>query len=151
MIAPRPGSALPDPALRPEFYAGVAFKRLIAWVIDTAAILLLTLIVLPFTAFLALFALPALYVALNLAYRTVGMARWSATPGMWLMAVEFRRHDGDRLDPVTAFLHSLGYTLSVALVVPQIASVALMLITPHGQGLSDHVLGTVAMNRPHRG
>ena len=151
MIETRPLTALPDPELRPEFYAAVPLKRLVAWLIDTVAILLLTLIVLPFTAFVAAFFLPALYVMMNLAYRTVGMARWSATPGMWLMAVEFRRADGSRLDPGTAFLHSLGYTVSMALVVPQVASVVLMLVSRHGQGLSDHVLGTVALNRPHAG
>jgi len=139
---------LPDPNLRPEFYADVALKRLGAWVVDTVLIVLLTVLTVPFTGFLALLALPLVYLALNLGYRTATLARWSATPGMLLLAIEFRGADGHRLDSTTAFLHSLGFTLSTMFVLPQIGSVVLMLITPRGQGLSDHILGTVALNRP---
>jgi uncharacterized RDD family membrane protein YckC len=69
---------------------------------------------------------------------------------MRLAAIEFRRFDGGPLDPLTAFLHTLGYTVSWAMVLPQLASIACMLVTPRGQGLSDLVLGTVAINRPGR-
>ncbi len=141
---------LPDPFRQAEFYSGVAAKRLVAWVLDTVLIFLLTVLIVPFTGFLALLALPTVYVAINLGYRTVALARWSATPGMLMLAIEFRGPDGHRLDTPTAFLHSLGYTLSTAFVLPQIASVVLMLVTARGQGLSDHVLGTVALNRPAR-
>lgn len=143
-----PDTALPDPELLPEFYRYVPFKRLVAWVIDTLLILLLTLVVVPFTAFTAVFFLPLLYVALNLGYRTVGLARWSATPGMWVMAIELRHLSGHRLDPGNAFLHSLGYTVSVLIPFLQVVSICLMLVTPRGQGLTDHILKTAALNRP---
>ena len=141
---------LPDPQLLPEFYAHVAFKRLMAWVVDTLLILILTLLVLVATALLTVFILPVLYVALNVAYRTVALTRWSATPGMALMAIELRDARGRRLDGITALLHTLGYTGSVLTVLPQIASVALMLTTPRGQGLTDLLLGTAMINRPAR-
>ena len=35
-------SALPDPELDAQFYAGVPFKRLLAWVFDVIAIILLS-------------------------------------------------------------------------------------------------------------
>ena len=142
---------LPDPDLLPEFYALVPLKRLMAWVVDGVLIFLLTGLVLVFTALLTVWILPLLYVAVNVAYRTVTLARWSATPGMALMAVELRDARGARLDPVLALLHTLVYMAASALVLPQIASVALMLITPRKQGLGDLLLGTAMLNRPSAG
>ena len=140
--------ALPDPELLPEFYAFVPAKRLAAWAVDAVLILILTLVVLLLTALLTIWILPLLYAGVNIAYRTVSLARWSATPGMVLMALQLRDARGARLDPMTAFLHTLGYTACTITVLPQIASVALMLITPRKQGLSDLILGTAALNRP---
>lgn len=138
----------PDPEFQPEFYADVPLKRLIAWVVDSIVLLLLTAAVVVFTLFTALFALPVVFVTLNIAYRTVTIARAGATPGMWLAAIELRDARGERPDALIAFLHTLGFVVASALVVPQIVSVALMLLTPRGQGLSDLVLGTVVINRP---
>jgi len=139
---------LPPPDLRPEFYEYVALKRLGAWVIDTFAILLLTLVVLVFTAFLGALIFPLLYLAVNVAYRTVALTRWSATPGMMLMAIEFRDQTGHRLSSPLALQHTLIYTVCVLFVPLQILSVALMLVTERGQSLVDHILRTVALNRP---
>ena len=143
--------ALPDPELLPEFYAWVPLKRLVAWAVDAVLILVLTAVVLVLTALLTIWILPLLYAALNVAYRTVSIARWSATPGMALMAVELRDSRGARLDPFTALLHTLVYTAATIMVLPQVASVALMLITPRRQGLGDLLLGTAALNRPGAG
>ena len=55
---------------------------------------------------------------------------------------------GERFDFATAFLHTLGYTLSIGTLLVQIVSVFLMFTSSRGQGLTDHVLGTVAINRP---
>jgi len=84
---------------------------------------------------------------LSFLYRWIALSRHSATPGMRLMGVEFRDRFGDRLDVATAFAHVLGYALSVAFVVPQLLSIALMALSRRGQGLSDLVLGTVLVNR----
>lgn len=139
---------LPDPELLPEFYAWVPAKRLVAWLVDTLLILAITLVVLVFTAFLTAFVLPVLYVGINIAYRTVALTRWSATPGMLLMAIELRDRRGNRVARDTALLHTLAYTVSVLTILPQIASVAMMLTSPRGQGLGDTLLGTVMLNRP---
>ena len=66
---------------------------------------------------------------------------------MRLMAIELRDHKGAQLDLLTAFLHTLGYTASLALFPAQFVSVILMLTTPRGQGLSDMLLGTAMINR----
>ena len=150
MSAADPYWALPDPELKPEFYSDVPTKRLIAWLVDTVLIVLLCVIIIPFTAFTALFFLPFLYLVVGFFYRMISLANRSATPGMRLMAVEFRMANGARLDPAFAMLHTLGYTVSMAMVLPQIVSVALMILSPRGQGLTDLVLGTVAMNRAAR-
>lgn len=139
---------LPDPERQPEFYADVPIKRLIAWVIDTAIILVMCLIVAIFTLGLGFFIFPALYVTLGFAYRTVTIAGRSATWGMRVLAIEFRRADGRVFDLPTAALHTLGYSVSIAVFPAQIASIVMMLSTARAQGLTDHVLGTVAINRP---
>ncbi len=138
---------LPDPAAKPEFYADVPTKRLIAWIFDTILIGLICALIVPFTAFTALFFLPALYLAVSIVYRTLSLARRSATPGMRLVAIEFRTHDGRRFDAAYALIHTLAYTVSVSMVVPQVVSVVMMLITPRAQGLTDLLMGTAALNR----
>ena len=69
---------------------------------------------------------------------------------MRLMAIEFRDRTGRRFDLATAFLHTLGYTLTIATLLLQVLSIGLMLTSARRQGLSDLVLGTVAINRPAR-
>ncbi len=143
-------ATLPDPDHQAEFYADVPMKRALAWCVDAILIAILTMIVVPFTFFLGLFFLPVLYLSISFLYRTVGLARNSATPGMRLMAIEFRDRTGAKFDLGTAFLHTLGYTLTISTLLPQLLSIGLMLTTARGQGLSDMVLGTVAINKPAR-
>lgn len=137
----------PDPDTQPQFYDGVPTKRLLAWGVDTLIILVLTLIAIPFTAFVGLFFLPLLYLVLGFAYRVVTLARSSATLGMQLMAIELRTNQDTRFDLPVAFAHTLGYTVSLAMPLLQLISVVLMLSSERRQGLSDMVLGTVALNR----
>ena len=138
---------LPDPDRQPEFYRDVALKRFIAFVIDTVVIFALSLIGVLLTAFTAIFFFPFLVAVIGFAYRAVSIARRSATPGMRLMAIEFRTLEGQRLDTQTAVLHTAGLTLSFMIPILQVVSVVLMLTQARGQGLSDLALGTVALNR----
>jgi uncharacterized RDD family membrane protein YckC len=142
--------ALPDPDHQAEFYADVPMKRGLAWIVDMVLIAILTVVIIPFTAFTALFFLPVLFLMVSFTYRLVSLARKSATPGMRLLSIEFRDRSGRRFDLATAFLHTLGYTLTIATLLPQLLSIGLMLTSARGQGLSDLVLGTVAINRPAR-
>jgi len=80
-------------------------------------------------------------------YRWATLSGGSATWGMRLLSIEIRRADGDRLDGGTAFLHTMGYTISIAFFVVQLVSMVLMATTYRGQGVSDYLLGTVALNR----
>lgn len=139
--------ALPDPDLHPEFYADTVMKRFFAWVVDSVLITLLSLLAIPLTAFVGLFFFAGLFVLVGLVYRIASLARWSATPGMRLMAIELRTRDGARLDLPLAALHTILYMMMAALVVVLAGSIILMLTGARGQGLHDHLLGTAAINR----
>ena len=138
---------LPDPDDCAELYADTLVKRGLAWVVDVILITLLSLLALPLTLFTTLFWFPLLYASVGFAYRVIGLARHSATPGMRLLAVEFRDHDGRRFDLGHAFAHVAGYTVSLTLFPVQLVSIVLMATTPKGQGLTDLVLGSAAINR----
>jgi uncharacterized RDD family membrane protein YckC len=146
--APSFYAALPDPDRQAEFYEGVTARRLTAWLFDLLIIGLLTAVAIPFTLFTALFYIPALYLFVGFIYRTVFIAGRSATPGMRLTGIEFRGSDGRRFDLGSAFLHTLGYTLSWAIAPLQLVSVILMMTNQRGQGLTDLVMGSVAIRRP---
>lgn len=141
-------TGLPDPTHQAGFYASVPAKRLLAWVADTLLILFLCLLALPFTAFVALFFFPAFYLVVGFVYRSLTLTGQSATWGMRLMAIEFRDHHGQRFGFGTALAHTLGYSMSMAFVLPQVISAVLMVASPRGQGLTDLVLGSAAINRP---
>ena len=66
---------------------------------------------------------------------------------MRLFAIELRTAQAAPLDLGGTLAHTLGYTISWAAPILQLISVVLMGTTERGQGLSDHVLGTVMINR----
>ena len=137
----------PDPDSQPDFYSGIPTKRLLAWVVDAILILVASLVVLPFTAFTALFYFPLLLLIIGFAYRFITLSKGSATLGMRLMGMELRTSQDQKFDTATAFTHTLGYTLSVGMMPLQLISVVLMGTTARNQGLSDLVLGTTPLNR----
>ncbi|MEL7125209.1 MAG: RDD family protein [Pseudomonadota bacterium] len=138
---------LADPVTQPQFYRDVAGKRLLAWVVDTILVFLICLLILPFTAFVAAFFFLGLMAVVGFVYRLISLTGGSATLGMRLFAIEFRRADGTRFDLGTAFLHTVGYTVSWAVAPLQLISIVLMATSARGQGLTDMVLGTAALNR----
>lgn len=138
---------LPDPESQPHFYDSVAAKRLIAWVIDSVVTFALCLGAVLATAFVGLFIWPILFLVLGFAYRVVTIAGGSATWGMRFAGIELRDESGARLDLGQAVAHTAGYTISCAVPILQVISVVMMLTGARGQGLTDTVLGTVALNR----
>lgn len=150
MMTDRALWGLPDPDTQAEFYADVPMKRAIAWVIDTLLVGALVVLISLLTAFVGFFFFGFLMLMVGFVYRTVTLANSSATPGMRLVAIEIRNARGEKLDLTTAALHTLGYQMSMAVIVVQVASIVLMLTGPRAQGLSDLVLGTAAVNRGAR-
>ncbi|MGZ2257734.1 RDD family protein [Roseobacter sp. A03A-229] len=139
--------ATPDPQAQPDFYKDVPLKRLMAWAVDAILTIIACLVILPFTFFTAIFFFPLLFLVVGFVYRMVTLANGSATWGMRLFAIELRKPDGERLDASTAFAHTLGYSVSCAAAPLQLISIVMMATTERGQGLTDHVLGTVMVNR----
>ncbi|MDW3221666.1 MAG: RDD family protein [Paracoccaceae bacterium] len=140
-------TATPDPYAQPAFYKDVPLKRLMAWGVDAVLTFLACLAILPFTAFTGIFFFPLLFLVVGFIYRMITLANGSATWGMRLFAIELRQSTGARLDAGSAFAHTLGYTISWAMFPLQLISMVLMATTERGQGLSDHALGTVMVNR----
>ena len=137
---------LPDPTTQAGFYSGVTMKRLLAWVFDFVIIAAICLVIGLATIGLAWFLLPLMFLV-GFVYRWLTIAGGSATWGMRMMAIELRTREGQPLDGGTAFLHTLGYTVSLAVSPLQLISVVLMLFSPRGQGLTDMLLGTAMLNR----
>lgn len=136
-----------DPSTAPALYAGVPAKRLIAWMIDVALVAALCMLLLPFTFFTGIFFFPLLMLIVGFFYRWFTIANRSATWGMRMMAIELRDIAGNRFDSTNAFLHTAGYTVSVVTAPLQLISMIMMVVTQRGQGLTDLVLGTTAVNK----
>ncbi len=137
----------PDPDTQPQFYTGVPTKRLVAWILDMVLIVLICLAMLPFTAFTGILFFPFLMLIVGFLYRVATLTGGSATWGMRLLSLEIRQGDDRPLDGATALLHTLRYSVSLALPVLQLISIVLMLTSARRQGLTDMVLGTVALNK----
>lgn len=139
--------SLPHPDDFPAAYSHVIEKRLLAWVIDLIATLFLVMIALAATGFLAVFIFPLVWSAVAIAYRYVTINRWGGTLGMMIAALRLRSLDGTKPSETTVLWHSVIYALSMIFVIPQIASVALMLNSTYKQGLNDSLMGTTMVNR----
>ncbi|MBI1172220.1 RDD family protein [bacterium] len=129
-----------------RLYADVAPRRAIAWMIDSVVIAMLVGLMIPLTGFLALFFLGGLYLTISFLYRWLTLANGAGTLGMRIMGLTLRDRYGYPVDGLTALLHTLFYTLSVAFVFPQVISVLLMAFTRAHQGTGDIVLGTALVN-----
>ena len=138
--------SLPDPELQPEFYADVPFKRTAAWAVDLVVTLVLSVVALALTLFIAAFFLPILFATVSIAYRTVMLSRYGATLGMMLMALKWRGLDGRVPDALTAFYYSAFHAGLWTIFPAQIASIVMILVTPYRQGLHDTVLGTTMLH-----
>ncbi len=143
-------NGLPDPDYDADFYRDVPSKRLIAWVIDVFVISMITAVATVFGLFLPLLFLPVLFAVISFLYRWTTLASGSATWGMRLVALEMRRTDGSHFDSTTALLHTIGYVVSVVTFPLQLISIGLILMSPRRQSLTDHVLGTAALNKSAR-
>ena len=110
-------------------------------------LVLLLACVVTLTAFVGLLIWPLLMLTIGFVYRVVTLANSSATWGMRFVGIELCSQTGTRLDGGLAMAHTLGYSVSFAIPILQVISVIMMLTSTRGQGLTDAVLGTVALNR----
>ena len=141
-------SGLPDPQIDQQFYTGVPFKRLIAWVIDFIIIMLLASAMVLASFGIGAFAFPLLLFASNIGYRVFTLSRNSATLGMLLAGIEIRNGQGNKLTLEEAAWHTGLYTLVAISFFALIISIVMMLVNERGQGIHDYFVGTTAINRP---
>ena len=141
-------SHLPDPDFDAAFFEGVTAKRLVAWVFDVIVTLILSVLVSIFTFGIGFLLFPLVWLGVSFAYRTLTIAAGSATLGMRITGIELRDRMGLRLDTGHAFMHTLIYSISMATVILQFLSAAMMVTTRYKQGIADIFLGTTAINRP---
>jgi len=127
----------------------VPLKRLIAWGIDTALIVILATLTALATFGIGFFFFPVILFTVNIAYRIFTLSQSSATLGMYLTGIEIRNKDGNKLSVEEAFWHTGVYTAVVIFFITLAISIIMMLTNKRGQGLHDYVLGTTAINRPN--
>lgn len=146
---------LPDPARDPQFYQGVPLRRLVAFVIDTAVIVLLmaSIAVVAGLIGLASFGLGWVLIVPGFAlagflYRFTMLRERSATLGMLAAGIELRGPDGARVDAGLAAVHTLGFYATLYLPVLMVLGIAMMGFNPRRQLLHDLPLGTAMINRP---
>ncbi|MCB1381443.1 MAG: RDD family protein [Notoacmeibacter sp.] len=154
VIAARPAEAREEPALRADdwrLYDGVRSRRIFAFLIDYAIILLLTI---PFALAIALLGILTLglgwmlfaffgpLVALSYDAFTLG-SRDQATTGMKMMGIRLERLDGGRVDPLLAIVHTVlfwagnVFTSGVILLAP--------LVLDRKRTVHDLLLGTAVV------
>ncbi|WP_208351857.1 RDD family protein [Pseudaestuariivita rosea] len=142
-----PYRGLPDPDYQSEFYSDIPTKRFFAWVVDVFIVTLIVTVISLLSLGVGFFFFFLLMFLIGFAYRVITLSGQSATLGMRLVAIELRTSSGSKFDTGMAFLHTIGYYMSMGFALAQFVSIILMLATPRRQGLTDHVLGTVALNR----
>ena len=143
-----PLGGLPDPARQAEFYNQVPALRLIAFFIDTAIILILTLICPILSLFTLSWIMPFLSFAISVGYRMIALQTHSATLGMKWMGIELREGTGHPVTRQTALFHSAVFSAMFIIPFIPVINMVIMLVTPYGQGLHDMPFGTTAIRRP---
>jgi uncharacterized RDD family membrane protein YckC len=132
-------------------YSGVLSRRIFAFIIDYALVLLLCIpaaVVVFFLGILTLglgwFLYPALFVIVALIYfgMTVG-GRSQASPGMRVMGIAVARLDGRRIDFMTAVVHMVLFWILNSVLTPLILLAGLFI--ERSRLVHDLLLGTVVV------
>lgn len=140
-----------DPAIYPERFDGVRSRRIAAFLVDAAILLILMTLAFVVVGLLGVFTLglgwllfPLIWPVVPILYSVFTLSGpHSATPGMRLIGIEIRTVEGEPMTPLLALLHALGFWFSVTLLTPLILLVALL--NARKQLLHDLLLGTVAV------
>ena len=143
-----------DPYAQPEVFADVRRRRMFGFLLDVAAIAILTLAVGVVVFFLGVFTFGIgwliyafLWQAVALTYTALTLGGpYSATPGMRAMGLEMRLWHGEPIYPLLAAVHAAAYWFSVAFLTPLV--LAISLFNDRKRCLHDIVLGTVVINSP---
>ena len=140
--------ALPDPDTDPQFYDGVAARRLGAAFIDFVMVWGMAFLFVLMTLGIGIFMIGVFVLIADFLHRILTLTSRSATIGMRLMRIELRQRDGRQFDGAAAVTHTvLFYVLGLSMVL-QLISMVMMAGTRTGRGLHDLILGTAMINSP---
>lgn len=144
---------LPDPASAPELFEGILTRRVVAFLVDSAIMILVTAVISIigvvagfFTLGLAWVALPIVIPLVLLGYyaATLGSPR-RATVGMQAMDLVLTPTRGAPLDGWKILIHPLAFWLTVWLAWP--ISLLFALLTPRREMVHDLIAGTLMLRR----
>jgi uncharacterized RDD family membrane protein YckC len=142
--------ALPDRYDDWRLFEGVRTRRIFAFLIDYAMVILLIVVSVPlifllgfatFGAAWLLYTILTPLVALTYIGWTVGGPS-QATIGMRMAGIRLERYDGRRIDFVTAVVHAVLFWASAAIFMPLLLA---PLFLEHKRTLHDLALGIVAV------
>jgi len=144
---------LPDPATAPELFENVLTRRVMAFFIDSAIMILLTaaisivgVIAGFFTLGLAWIALPVVIPLVLLGYYAATLGSHSrATIGMQAMDLVLTPTRGAPLDGWKILIHPLVFWITVWLAWP--ISLLFALLTPRREMVHDLIAGTLMLRR----
>ena len=143
-----------DPARQPDLFDGVRSRRILAFLIDVAFILVWMAVASAVIAVLGLLTLslgwllfalvwpfvPILYIAF-----TLGGSR-SATPGMRMAGLQMRTWYGAPMYPLLAIVHGVLFWFFIVALTPFVLVVGLL--NPRKRLLHDYISGTVLIRTP---
>lgn len=133
-----------------RLFEGVRTRRIIAFLIDYAMVILLLVIAVPlifvlgfatFGAAWLLYVVLTPLVALTYVGWTIGGPS-QATIGMRLAGIRLERYDGRKIDFLTAVVHAVLFWASAAIFLPLLLA---PLVLEHKRTLHDMALGTVVV------
>ncbi len=144
---------LPDPATAPELFEGILKRRVLAYILDLALIVALTVLLMivgvifgVLTFGLGMVALPFIIPASVILYYALTLgSRLRATMGMWTFDIVLTPVSGRPLDGWRVLIHPIAFWVTAWFSWP--VSFAIALLTPRREMLHDYITGTLMVRR----
>lgn len=149
-------ASLLDPGVHPEYFGGVIGRRSIAFIIDAAIILTLSIFMYPVLAIAGLFTFGLAWLLFGLVFPLVALGYnaftvsqpHSATIGMRMVELEMRTWDGDRMNALLGAFHALLFYFTITMLTPFV--LLLPFFNARRRCLHDFFSGVVVVNAQSR-
>lgn len=141
-----------DPVAQPQLFDGILGRRMFAFLIDFAIIVVLWIVACILLFFIGILTLGLAWLLYGAVFPLValGYNAWtlsrppSATIGMRMMGLQMRMWYGDRMYALIAAFHALLFYFTVTILTPFILLVPLF--NNRKRCLHDYLAGTVVIN-----
>lgn len=135
---------IPNPHINPQFYENIPSKRVLAWLVDGAISLFLTVIIAVLSFGIGFWFLFFIWFWVDLTTRILALATTGRTAGMAFVGLKLVMREGRQPSFVIAALHVIGTTFMLPTLL-WLISLLLILRSDYRQSLVDMVLGTVML------